>query len=125
MAYPTPVQIDAAVPVDGKPSRALTNTALKDIVGAASYLPTDGSVPTRSVANENFTGGRIKAAPGTDPDDVPVMVQLPSFARRSVVAKPETPESSGAKGDYYMDDEAIYFCIAANTWRMIVLSGWE
>src|SRR5690554_584308 len=32
MAYPTPEQIDAAVPVDGEPSRALTNAALKSIV---------------------------------------------------------------------------------------------
>lgn len=74
--YPTPAQIDAAVPVDGKPSRALTNTALKNIVGAASYLPTDGSVPTRSVANADFSGGRLKAAPATDPDDCVTKVQF-------------------------------------------------
>lgn len=29
MPYPTPAEIDAAVPVDGTPSRALTNAALK------------------------------------------------------------------------------------------------
>lgn len=76
MAYPTPAQIDAAVPVDGTPSRSLTNAALKNIVGAASYLPADGSVPTRSVANADFSGGRLKATPATDPDDCVTKVQL-------------------------------------------------
>lgn len=36
MAYPTPEQIDAAIPVDGVPSRALTNSLLKQITSEAS-----------------------------------------------------------------------------------------
>lgn len=79
MAYPTPAQIDAAVPVAGTPSRALTNAALKSIVSAASYLPADGSVPTRSVANADFSGGRLKATPATDPDDCVTKVQLDNY----------------------------------------------
>lgn len=32
MAYPTPAEIDAAIPADGEPSRALTNATIKSIV---------------------------------------------------------------------------------------------
>ncbi len=48
----------------------------------ASYLPTDGSIPTRSVENENFTGGRLKATPGTDPDDCITKVQFDLLVAR-------------------------------------------
>lgn len=129
MALPTNAEIDAAVPADGEPSRALTNTALKDIVGAASYLPVDGSVPTRSVANENFSGGRLKANPATDPDDCVNLAQLgamlPSFMNRQVMAPPSAPDAPGNKGEYAITEEGIYFCVATNTWRMIQLLAWS
>lgn len=79
MAYPTPAEIDAAVPMDGTPSRALTNAVIKGIVGTASFIPEDGTVALRSVENENFTGGRMKANMGTDPDDCVNLVQLQNF----------------------------------------------
>lgn len=47
-----------------------------------SYLPTDGSIPTRSVENENFSGGRLKATPATDPDDCVTLVQLEQLIAR-------------------------------------------
>ena len=34
MAYPTTAQINAAIPADGTPNRALTNAVLRDLVGA-------------------------------------------------------------------------------------------
>lgn len=50
MAYPTPAEIDTAIPVDGEPSRALTNAALKSIASesgaAASKLATINSGAT-------------------------------------------------------------------------------
>lgn len=76
MPLPTPAQIDAAVPVDGTPSRALVNAVLKEVLAAMSYLPGDGTIPTRSVENENFSGGRMKTAVGTDPDDCVNLQQL-------------------------------------------------
>lgn len=99
MAYPTPAQIDAAVPVDGKPSRALTNTALKNIVGAASYLPTDGSVPTRSVANADFSGGRLKATPATDPDDCVTKVQLDQLKWGAIPDQPIVVASGATQAE--------------------------
>lgn len=76
MAYPTDQQIDEAVPVAGTPSRALTNAALKAITANATLIPNDGTVPLRSIENENFSGGRIKAATGTDPDDCVNLLQM-------------------------------------------------
>lgn len=76
MAYPTDQQIDDAVPVAGTPSRALTNAALKAITANATFLPNEGTVPLRSIENENFSGGRIKATMGTDPDDCVTLLQM-------------------------------------------------
>lgn len=47
-----------------------------------SFLPESGTVPLRSEENENFTGGRIKASPGTDPDDCVTVVQLELLEQR-------------------------------------------
>lgn len=50
MAYPTNAQIDAAVPVDGTPSRALTNAVLRALAaGPAASNITDASAVGRSV----------------------------------------------------------------------------
>lgn len=76
MAIPTPDQIDEAVPVDGIPSRALVNAVLKEVLAAMSYLPDDGTIPTRSVENDNFTGGRLKTTTATDPDDCVNLIQM-------------------------------------------------
>lgn len=46
MAYPTPEQIDAAIPVDGEPSRALTNAVVKGIVSEASATANEPRNPT-------------------------------------------------------------------------------
>lgn len=46
MAYPTPEQIDAAIPVDGEPSRALTNSLLKQITSEASAGENEPKAPT-------------------------------------------------------------------------------
>lgn len=60
MAYPTPAEIDAAVPVDGTPNRALTNAALKAIVGnvatATEYGPVKlGAAAVQTTAPEEAT----------------------------------------------------------------------
>ena len=89
MAIPTPDQIDEAVPVDGIPSRALVNAVLKEVLAAMSYLPDDGTIPTRSVENDNFTGGRLKTTTATDPDDCVNLIQMqtsiPTFSTLSGV----------------------------------------
>ena len=124
MAYPTNAQIDEAVPVAGTPNRAKTNAALKAIVGAASYTPEDGTVPTRSVANENFSGGRMKTAMGTDPDDCVNLQQLKLEAVRRVSPAPLTATSPGERGTTAIDDEYFYLCVEANTWRRISMTEW-
>lgn len=78
----THAAIDAAIPANGEPSRAKTNKLLKDMADsigtthAVDYMPTPGTLPVRSEENENFSGGRLKAAPATDPDDVVILAQL-------------------------------------------------
>ena len=99
MAYPTNAQIDEAVPVAGTPNRAKTNAALKAIVGAASYTPEDGTVPTRSVANENFSGGRLKAAAASDPDDCVVLAQLQAL-QASAQADSSATDVAGLVSDF-------------------------
>lgn len=46
MAYPTPEQIDAAIPADGEPSRALTNSLLKQITSEAGAGQNEPKTPT-------------------------------------------------------------------------------
>lgn len=78
----THADIDAAIPVNGEPSRAKTNKLLKDMADSignthtVDYTPTPGTLPVRSEATADFTGGRIKAAPASDPDDVVILAQL-------------------------------------------------
>ena len=128
MAIPTDTEIEEAVPTDGEPSRALVQALLKALIAEISYTPEDGTIPARSVENENFSGGRLKASPGTDPDDCVNLAQLtamlPSFMNRQITTAPTSPTSSGEKGDYAITSEEIYFCIAKDTWRMIQLLAW-
>lgn len=55
MAYPTPEQIDAAIPVDGEPSRALTNEAIKSIIAE--------SETKASATDPRFTDSRTPTGP--------------------------------------------------------------
>lgn len=55
MAYPTPEDIDAAIPVDGEPSRALTNAAIKSIIAE--------SETKASATDPRFTDSRTPTGP--------------------------------------------------------------
>lgn len=133
MAIPTPDQIDAAVPVDGIPSRALVNAALKDIVVLAQYMPDDGTIPLRSTENENFSGGRIKAAPATDPEDCVIMAQLVSASptqdevdaiENAIVRSTIVPMSSDADGEantIVFTESAMYIKVNDTLWRSVPL----
>lgn len=129
MTYPTTQDIDNAVPPEGQPSRALVNAVLKAIIANATFLPDDGTIPMRSIEDESFSGGRIKTSTATDPDDCVNLIQMqmsmPAFARRTVATKPALPDSTGVAGDYFIDEGAIYICVATDTWRMIALTSWE
>ena len=62
------------------------------IVGVEpSYTPEAGTVPIRSEANENFTGGRLKAAPATDPDDCVIKAQIDLLEARIAALEAATP----------------------------------
>ena len=58
------------------------NENFEEVVVESSYMPEAGTVPLRSEENENFTGGRIKASAGTDPDDCVAVVQLELLEQR-------------------------------------------
>lgn len=64
MAYPTPADIDAAVPVDGTPSRALTNAALKAIVGTVATAADYGSVKLGAAAVQTVAPAAATATAG-------------------------------------------------------------
>src|SRR5690554_1324908 len=76
MAYPTPEDIDNAIPVDGEPSRALTNAALKNVIAE--------SETKASATDPRFTDSRTPTGPaggvlaGTYPN--------PSFAQAMATA---------------------------------------
>lgn len=56
MAYPTPAQIDAAIPVAGTPSRALTNQLLRDLVAS---LPTGTATQLATFKADGSLGGGV------------------------------------------------------------------
>lgn len=56
-----------------------------------SYTPTSGSIPVRSEANENFTGGRLKASMATDPDDCVIKIQLDLLEARVAALEAKVP----------------------------------
>lgn len=120
MAYPTHEEIDAAVPIDGEPNRSLTNSALKDIVSAASMTVADSTVPLRTFENDPFTGGRIKASPGMDPDDCVTMVQ----ALTRTLAAPSLATSPGVMGEFFVDASYLYICLSSGSWVRFSVAGW-
>lgn len=46
----------------------------------------------------------------------------PNLATR--VSVPSTASSSGALGDWAVEDDYAYFCVAANTWKRTTLTTW-
>lgn len=62
---------------------------------------------------------------GTLNDKMMKFTMAPTGPLIRSVGKPETMESSGTVGDYFLDMESLYICIAPNTWRYFMLLGWE
>mgnify|MGYP001209314237 CR=1 FL=1 len=58
------------------------NENFEEAVVEPSYMPEAGTIPVRSEAIGEFTGGRLKASPGTDPDDCVTVVQLELLEQR-------------------------------------------
>lgn len=63
--YPTPAEIDAAVPVDGTPSRALTNAALKAVSEPPTWAQVTGKPTAFSPAAHTHTAAQISDATAT------------------------------------------------------------
>lgn len=120
MAYPTDADIDAAVPADGTPDRAATNALLKALTGSASQSIAGGSLVMRTDSNGPYTAGRIKAAPGMDPDDVVTLGQ--ALIRNPV--EPTSATAEGEVGDYHANSQYLYICISINQWIRIPVGAW-
>lgn len=120
MALPTNQQIDTAVPVAGQPVRSLVNTLLKAIIDAATYLPGSDSLARRTVENGVYTAGRLKAAPGMDPDDCITVLQ--GLIRTGVA--PTSATSEGEVGDFFVDTDYVYICQSMNNWVRIPTAAW-
>jgi hypothetical protein len=41
------------------------------------------------------------------------------------VAVPETSSSTGTLGQYAVDGDYLYLCVATDTWRRVALNDWE
>lgn len=63
--YPTPAEIDAAVPVDGTPSRALTNAALKAVSQPPTWAQVTGKPTTFAPSSHTHTAAQISDATAT------------------------------------------------------------
>ena len=63
--YPTPAEIDAAVPVDGTPSRALTNAALKAVSEPPTWAQVTGKPTSFPPATHTHTAAQISDATAT------------------------------------------------------------
>lgn len=63
--YPTPAEIDAAVPVDGTPSRALTNAALKAVSVPPTYAQVTGKPATFAPSAHTHTAAQISDSTAT------------------------------------------------------------
>lgn len=143
--YPTPAQVDAAIPVNGEPSRALTNEIIKGLAipptfaqvtnvpaslttaqaaGTAS-IRAIGTTATTAAAGNHTHAAASASAPGfmTAAQNTKLNSLVP-FTLAS--AKPEAPDSDGVQWQIFIDDieGVLYICIAANTWRSIMLTSW-
>lgn len=63
--YPTPAQIDAAVPVSGTPSRALTNAALKAVSEPPTWAQVTEKPASFTPATHTHTAAQISDATAT------------------------------------------------------------
>ncbi len=120
MALPTTQQVDTAVPSAGQPVRSLVNALLKAILGAATYLPDSDSLARRTVENGIYTAGRLKAAPGIDPDDCITILQGLTRA----TSAPASATSVGEMGDFFVDTDYVYICRSMNSWVRIPTAAW-
>lgn len=120
MAFPTTQEVDTAVPVSGQPVRSLVNAFLKSIIGAATYLPESDTLARRTVVNGPYTSGRLKAAPGMDPDDCITLIQ--GLIRAG--AAPTSATSEGEIGDFYVGEDFLYICRSMNSWVRIPTTPW-
>lgn len=66
------------------PSKVATdiNDNFEEVFVEPSYMPEAGTIPVRSEAIGEFTGGRLKASQATDPDDCVVKIQLDMLEAR-------------------------------------------
>lgn len=83
--------INSADPPSKQASDINSNFEEVTVGGEASYTPVAGTVPVRSVETEDFTGGRIKASPGTDPDDCVTKTQLDLLEQRIAALEAKVP----------------------------------
>lgn len=88
--------------------------------GEVSPMAEENTIPVRTSQNGIYTAGRLKAAPGMDPDDCITVLQ--GLIRAAVA--PTSATSEGEVGDFFVDADYVYICRSINSWVRIPTAAW-
>lgn len=87
---------------------------------AIGQIPTGTSATTVALGNHTHAAATTSAAGFMAAADKTKL----NGCLNLVSAAPASSTATGAKGDYFYGAEALYICVAANTWRQVILTTW-